>query len=342
MAKVKITEITEKVKNIFLKEGASPEVAETVTGVLLDTEMKGVVTHGFLRVPLYVKCLRSGGVLPTGDIEIVSDAPTMAVVSGKGGLGIAIAKNATELAIKKAEETGVGIVFVRGSHHLGAVGYYANMCAERGFIGMAMSNGNRMVAATGGRAPAIGNNPFAYAVPAGKYGTILYDVAMSVGSDIKVYAMRKEGRLAPDAWFVDNMGRPSNDPEDYFHGGVLLPFGGHKGYGLAIMVEMLAGAVSGAAMPSTVKAWNVEPKEEGGNTGHFIMAIDPARITDRDAYIARVEAIIEELAASPLAEGSTKIYYPGEMEKARREACLATGEVEVADDTLLAIDNLLK
>lgn len=340
MSKVSIKEIKEKVEALFIREGVDAETAKVVTEVIADTQMKGIVTHGFLRVPLYIACLRSGGVKPTGNIEVVSDTPTMALVSGKGGLGIAIAKNATEMAIKKAEECGVGIVNVRGSHHLGPTGYYANMCAERGMIGICMSNGNPMIAPTGGKSRAIGNNPFAYAVPAGKYGTVLYDIAMSMGSDMKIIATAKAGGTLPDGWIIDKNGIPTNDPNQYMAGGVLLPFGGHKGYGLAVMVELLAASMSGAGILSEASAWNKIPSEEGGNIGHFIMAIDVSKLYDVDEFIARNEKIIDQIIASPTADGVDKIYYPGEKEKLSKAACLESGMIDVADDTLAAIDAL--
>lgn len=340
MARVSLREITEKVEKIFVREGVDAKTAQTVAEVLADTQAKGIVTHGFVRVPLYVTCLRSGGVKPTGDIEIISDAPTMATVSGRGGLGIAIAKASMELAISKAEQYGVGIVAVRGSHHLGATGYYADMCAKRGMIGMSMSSGNPMIAAPGSCKPSIGNNPFSYAVPAGKHGSVLYDIAMSGGSDMKIIAMKKTGERVPDGWMIDKNGRPTNDPNEYGNGAVLIPFGGYKGYGLAMMVELLC-AISGANTLRGIKAWNKEPSEEGGNVGHFFMALDISKMTDRDEYISRVEGILDELAESKLAEGADKIYYPGEKEKISLAACQKSGTVEVNDDTLAAIDNLL-
>lgn len=340
MARVSIKEITEKVKKIFIKEGVDEATAGTVAEVLADTQAKGIVTHGFVRVPLYVQCLRSGGVKPTGDIEIINDTPTMAVVSGKGGLGIAIAKASMELAISKAEQYGIGIVCARGSHHLGATGYYADMCAKRGMIGMSMSSGNPMIAAPGSCKPSIGNNPFSYAVPAGKHGTVLYDIAMSGGSDMKIIAMKKTGERVPDGWMIDKHGRPTNDPNEYGNGAVLIPFGGYKGYGLAMMVELFT-ALSGSNTLYGIKAWNKEPSDEGGNVGHFFMALDISKLTDKDEYVARVESVLDELAAKELAEGATKIYYPGEKEKISLAACMESGTVEVADDTIAAIDALL-
>lgn len=341
MAKVKINEIREKVERIFRNEGVDENTAKTVTTVLIDTEMKGVKTHGLLRVPYYVECLRSGGILPEGDIEVITDTPSMALVSGKGGLGIAVAEKATKLAVEKAKNTGIGVISVRGSHHLGAVGYYAEMCAKEGMIGIAMSNGNALIAPTGARKVGIGNNPFSYAVPAGKYGTVLYDIAMSMGSDMKVHAMYNEGRRAPEGWFLDKNGKPSTDPVDYINGGVLVPFGGYKGYGLAVMVEMMAALLSGAATTHTVKAWNKVPCELGGNVGHFIMALDISKLTDLDDFVRRAEDLITELKGTELADGADKIYYPGEKEKDSIESCMDSGLVEVADDTLARIEELL-
>ena len=341
MAIVDLREITEKVAGIFMREGVDKETAELTASVLADTEIKGIKTHGFLRVPMYVQCLSSGGIKPNGNIDILAETPTMARVSGHGGMGIPIAVNATKLAIKKAKETGVGIVTVCGSHHLGATGYYADMCAKEGMIGICMSNGNAMIAPTGGAAPAIGNNPFSYAVPAGKYGTVLYDIAMSMGSDMKILAMCKNGERVPDGWFIDKNGYPSNDPEAFRDKGVLLPFGGYKGYGLAIMVEMLAATLSGAAMTKAASAWNKIPSEEGGNVGHFIMAIDISKITDPEEFTARAEELIKSLSETRLAPGADKIYYPGEKEKINKETSLASGKVEVNDEVLAKIEALL-
>ena len=340
MARIGIKEITAMVEEIFAREGVERATAKAITEVLIDTEMKGIFTHGLLRVPKYVACLRSGGVKPQGEIDIISDSPSLALVSGRGGLGIAIARNAMELAISKAKATGVGAVSVRGSHHLGATGYYANMCAERGMIGISMSNGNPLVAATGSCEKSIGNNPFAYAVPAGKHGTVLYDIAMSCGSDMKIIAMYKNGEKVPEGWMIDKDGNPSTNPGDYLEGGTLLPFGGYKGYGLAMMVELLAASLSGANCLGDAKAWNVVPGKDGGSIGHLFMAIDVSKITDTADFIRRNERIIDGIAASKLAVGADKIYYPGEKEKISKEACLKIGTIDVNDETLAAINNL--
>lgn len=342
MSRVNVQELTDKVRRAFLGVGVSEEIADTMAEVLVDTEMKGVFTHGIIRVPNYVRCIREGGIKPAADLDILSETPTMAHVSGHGGLGIPIAKAAMKIAIKKAKECGIGIVSVKASHHLGAVGYYANMAAEEGLIGMTMSNGNPMLAPTGSCEKKLGNNPFAYATPAGKYGTVLYDIAISATSDMKIIDMNKKGLTLPEGWLINSKGEPTTNPADYLAGGVLIPFGGYKGYGLALMVELLTACLGCSGMTHEVAAWNRTPKEDGGNVGHFLMAIDPKAMTGEDGFAKRAEELIDQMKASKLANGATEILYPGEKEKIKKAECLRTGYVDVNDDSLAALDALLK
>ena len=341
MSLVKVSEFKQKIEKIFISCGVPEADAKMMADVLTDAEIKGIKTHGYFRVPRYVSCLKSGGIIADPEFKVLVATPSMALVDGCGGLGIPISVKAAKLAIKKARENGVGIVSVRGSHHLGPAGYYADMCANEGMLGMSMSNGDVLLAATGSREKTIGNNPFAYAIPAGKYGNILYDVAISMGSDIKIIQAAKENKLLPDGWIINSEGIPSNDPNDYINGGTLLPFGSYKGYGLAVMVECFAAALSGSAMTRNVHAWNAEAGR-CGNVGHFFMAIDISKFESTSEYISRVENMIEEIASSKKSSGVDKIYYPGEKEKALKEKCLSEDLVEVADDTLaqiLAIEN---
>ena len=339
MKEIAISEIKQKVQYVFQSAGLSGSDAEKITEVLTDAEMKGIRTHGFVRVKKYIDCIRRGGIRPSGDMKILSDLPAWATVDGEGGLGILIALNAVELAIKKAKETGIGVVNVKNSHHLGPVGYYAAKCADEKMLGMAMSNGDVMLAATGSREKNIGNNPFSYAVPAGKYDKILYDVAISMGSDMKIIRMDKEGKKVPPGWMLDKNGVPSDEPRDYLDGGVLLPFGGYKGYGLALMVEMFAGVLSGAHTTKDVHAWN-QIKGETGGVGHFFMAIDISKTENTEEYEKRVEGIIDDIKASQKAAGCTEIFYPGEIEKNARAACIKSGTVLVDEEILEEIFSL--
>ena len=339
--KVKIEEIKERAIKIFESAGLSREDSQIITNALLETEMRGVFTHGFMRLERYIDCIQKGGIKTDGKYKIIYDSPSWASVDGKDNLGIVVSYKAMKLAMEKAKNTGVGIVNVRGSHHFGAAGYYTSMCADNNMAGMAMSNGDVLVAATGSAEKTIGNNPFSYAFPAGKYGKIVYDIAMSYVSDRKVVQLANEGKSVPLGWIIDKNGRNTTDPSEYEKGGTLLPFGGYKGYGLAMMVETLAATLSGAAMTKNVHAWNTSP-DTGGNVGHFFMALDIERLGNADDYKSRVDDMIDEIKNSKKAEGIDKIYYPGEIEMEKLKKCTADGYVIIADETMESVERTEK
>lgn len=336
--RVRIEDIKARSVRIFKAAGLSEADATIITNVLAQAEMRGVFTHGFMRLERYVDCILSGGIKTDGKYALLMDSPSWASIDGKDNPGILIAYKATQLAMQKAKQTGVGIVNVRGSHHFGAAGYYTSMCADADMVGMSMSNGDILVAATGSRVKTIGNNPFSYAFPAEKYGKIVYDIAMSYVSDRKVVQMANEEKKLPEGWIIDKDGRNTTDPAEYEKGGTLLPFGGYKGYGLAMMVETLAATLSGAAMTTNVHAWNTNP-EKGGNVGHFFMALDISRLGDVAAYKKRVDAMIDEIKGSEKAENVNEIFFPGEIEARKLEKCLACGFVEIDDHTMETVAN---
>ena len=337
--RVQIEDIRNRSIEAFEKVGVSSDDAKIITEVLLETEMRGVFTHGFMRLERYINCIRSGGIKTDGNYEVAYDSPSWASIDGKDNLGIVISYKAMKLAMEKAKETGVGIVNVRGSHHFGAAGYYTSMCADNDMVGMAMSNGDILIAATGSAEKTIGNNPFSYAFPANKYGKIVYDIAMSYTSDRKVVQMDKEGKKLPEGWIIDKDGKPTTDPGEYEKGGTLLPFGGYKGYGLAMMVETLAATLSGAAMTKNVHAWNTD-ENCGGNVGHFFMALDISKLGNPDEYKNRVDAMIDEIKNSKKADGCEKIYYPGEIEMEKLAKCKEVGYVEILDETMESVERI--
>lgn len=335
--KVCINQLRERTEKLFVTAGVSESDSKIFTDVILQTEMRGVFTHGFFRVPRYIKCIRSGGIKAKSELKLDVDTPTMARADGEGGLGIILSYKAMKLAMEKAKACGIGLVSVSGSHHFGAAGYYTSMCADEGMLGMSMSNGDALVAVTGSRQRSIGNNPFSYAAPAGKYGKVVYDIAMSPTSDVKVLQLAKEGKPCPAGWVIDKNGNPSTDPNDYINGGVLIPFGGYKGYGLAMMVEVMAGVLSGSALTMDVHAWNSNP-EKCGNTGHLFIAVDIEKLMDKNTFNERMETMLDGIKSAPLADGATKIYYPGEIEKDKMAACLEAGVVDIDDDTMAAFE----
>lgn len=294
--------------------GASKQEAQEVAWVLTSADERGIHSHGCVRMEGYTACLLSGGVKGNAVYQMVSDGPSYALIDAGQGLGIPVSVYATSIIVKKAQENGIAIVNVRNSHHHGACGYYSMQIAREGLIGLSMSTGDIIMAAAGTAENSIGNNPFSYAVPAGKYGIICYDIAMSTVAMGKVAMAADEGRTIPLGWMLDKEGNPTTNPRSYAEGGTMVPFGGYKGSGLAMMVESLAGVLSGAALLKEIHAWNKDP-DHGGNVGHSFIAIDPAHINPGFDVPARAEQMIEELHVHRKAPGVDRIYFPGEIEQ---------------------------
>lgn len=300
---------------LFQAVGVGAEDAGLLADGLVQAEQWGVRSHGVMRAERYVRCLQRGGIRPDAPFTVLRQRDGWALASANGGLGIPASMRAARLAVSLARSHGVGIVNVRESHHNGAEGLYTHYIAGQNMIGLAMSTGNPIMAASGGSRAVIGNNPFSWAAPAGRYGTVMMDIAMSAVADGKVQLARAAGTPLPPGCILDRNGHPSVDPEDYFAGGVLLPFGGHKGYGLAVMVECLAGILSGAALTGEIDSWNERPGR-CGNTGHLLMAFDLSAMLPPEQFVSRVEQMIGQFKA----DDPDMVCYPGEPEQRRRQA----------------------
>ena len=318
--------------------GVSGEDARATAAVLVSADMRGVHSHGVVRMIGYVNCLRSGGVRADAVPRICRESDVSALVDADRGLGIPATLFAVEIARQKALASGVAVVNVFNSHHHGACGYYSQLLADAGLMAVVMSTGDVIMAASGGANRAIGNTPFSYALPAGRYRAICYDVAMSAVAAGKISIAAAQGEAIPLGWLLDPVGAPTTDPADYDRGGALVPFGGHKGYGLAIMVEAFAGLLSGGAMLSDIHAWNQDPGA-GGNVGHQIIALNPALLNPGVDVARRAEAMIERLAGAQTAPGVQRILYPGQLEQERERAALERGLTlpEASLDALRAV-----
>ena len=335
MKQISRQELTDKLLVLFQKLGVSREDAKMVADTLIKADQWGVASHGVMRVERYVRCLQSGGILPDAEFTVEQQFGGWVRASGNGGLGIPASCKATELVIQLAKEHGIAIVNLRQSHHNGAEGVYADMIAKEGMIGMVMSTGNPIMAVTGSCEATIGNNPFAYAVPAGKYGTLMMDVAMSAVADGKIRVLKSMGKLLEPGCVLDKNGNPTNVPDEYLDGGVLLPFGAHKGYGLSVMVECMAGIMSGAALTHEINSWNEIPGH-CGNTGHMFMAMDISKMMELDDYVHSVETMIEQFKNAKKADGVSEIFYPGELEQ--RRAAQAGDTVSMLESTWQSLE----
>ena len=295
--------------------GLEAEPAATVAETLVWTSLRGTDSHGVARVPVYAERLRTGVLNNRPRPEVVRRDGAIAVVDGDHGPGQVAAVAATDLSIELAHEYGVGVVSVRRSGHYGAAAFYAMRAADAGLIGMSMTNTEPLVIPYGGVDPALGTNPIALAAPTAG-GIFNVDMATSQVAINRIFNARDEGRSIPEGWGVDERGEPTTDPAKVKSA---VPLGGYKGYGLALLVEILCGVLAGAGVRS-----GVGDLYSGGevrqNTGHFHLAIDPERTVGRDAFAGVLGTLLVELRAIPPARGFDEVLVAGDPEdRARAE-----------------------
>jgi LDH2 family malate/lactate/ureidoglycolate dehydrogenase len=306
------------ITDAFVAGGLTPVHAAKVAELMTEADLTGADGHGVFRLPQYIRRLKAGGLNKNPYLEVKRTAPATAIVDGHNGMGHVVMSRAAETAIELARESGVAWVGVRRSNHAGPAGLYAEMPVKHGMIGLyaAVANANHM-AVWGGSEHLLGTNPLAIGVPSGE-GAMVLDMATTVVSygTVKKYAL--QGLSMPEGWFVDaKTGTPLTDPKRSAEG-VLLPIGGYKGSGLAIMLGLLGGVLNGAAFGRDVVDFNADDRTET-NTGHFIIALDIARFIPLEAFIAEVDRHLRDLRNSPLLPGYDAIRLPGE----RRRECRA-------------------
>jgi ureidoglycolate dehydrogenase (NAD+) len=314
--------------------------AHTTANVLVTTDTWGTFSHGTHHLPNYVKKIRAGGIDPLATPEVVLDTPVLAVVDGHNAIGMVTSCSAMQLAIEKARSIGIAYVSVKSGNHFGAAGYYANMAAQEGMIGLAMSNADPNMAPPGGRTSVIGNNPFAYAAPAGEEPPVVLDMALSTTAATKIFVAKLKGAKIPDNWIIDSEGRSTTEVGDWPASGSLLPMAGHKGYGLAVMVEVLAAVLSGGAVGLEVNNWFDNLPTPPG-LGHAFIAINIEKIMPIDQFKGRMDKMIREIKNSPTAAECDRIYLPGEIEWGKRNLALKEG-ISMPDSILASLLELSK
>lgn len=295
---------------ILTAAGMQPPDAATVVAALLSAELRETRSHGFIRLPYLVARLRDGGADPLARPTVVRQTGATAVVDGQRALGPVTAAFATGLAVEMATQTGVGVVSVRNSDFFGTCAHPAILATEHGMIGLVWTNGNPGMAPYGGARNAIGNNPLGIAVPRRDGRPLVLDMAMSVSAGGRIRLHAEHGLPIPDDWALDSEGNATIDPHDFLNGGALQPLG-HKGYGLAVMGEVLAGLLGGARMLSEIPAW-FKATDKPVGSGHLHIALDIKAFGDPDEFSARVEEMAAELKNAPLRPGIREILLPGE------------------------------
>ena len=314
MSLINHEKLTRFVSRSFEKLGVPAGDAEIAANVLVASDLRGVDTHGVIRFnphAWYVKWLRDGVMTAKPNIRVIKENASTALLDADNGMGFVAGHRAMELAIKKARESGVGIVTVRNSRHYGMSAYYSMLALPHDMIGIAMTNASRQVVPTFGREARFGTNPISFAIPAQHEQAFVLDMATTTAAAGKLELAIRLGKPVPTGWALNEKAEPTTDPKVAQQARRLLPLGGsresgsHKGYGLGILVEILFGVLTGTL---TALNPNQEPR------GHFFGAIDPSAFRPAAEFKADMDRLIRELKSTPPVEGESRVYVAGEIE----------------------------
>jgi LDH2 family malate/lactate/ureidoglycolate dehydrogenase len=305
-------ELTALGTRAFVGLGLPEADAADVARILVLADLFGLSTHGLSRIESYGDRLQVAGINARARVVTQAVSPALRLVDGDNGVGPLVGMHALRAAMEAAEACGVGVAFARGSNHFGPISPYSLIAAQSGFASAIGSNATTTIAPWGGSDARLGNSPLGFGVPNPDGSPFLLDMAMSVVARAKIRNALKRGEAIPDTWATDSRGRPTTDPKAALDG-FLLPIGGHKGYGLALLVDMFAGLLSNAAYLTHVKSW-VDAPDEPQNLGHFFILIDTKRLGSAQWLAERMNDFAAILHDSPPADPAHPVIVPGEIE----------------------------
>ena len=304
--------------------------ARLAAKILVTTDTWGVHTHGTRQLRLLLKNFPIGRLKADAVSEVIHEGMAWALMDGNHALPFVSAHRAMELAIQKAKIAGIGYVSVIHTSHFGAAGYYATMAAQQDMIGIAMCNADPQMTIPGARGKVLGTNPIAYAVPAGKNKPVFFDIATSAAAANKIIRAKLLGQPVPEGWLVNDDGEPTTDPSGFPEKGALMPMAAHKGFGFALLVEVLAGVMNGAALTKEQPSWvtGVLGSPPGpANQGQMFIAIDAGSMLSPQVFDQRMEWLVDYIHDVPKAKDSKRTYLPGEIEWEKRELALTNGMI---------------
>ncbi len=311
--------------DLFVAAGATESNATRVAESLVDSSLAGHDSHGVIRIIQYIQAIEAGHLDPAAEPQVVTETPSTALIDGKWTFGQVSAEICMKKAIQQARGQGVAIAGLVNAYHIGRLGEYSEMAQQAGMIGMVLAGGfggvggakATGVAPFGGASAAFGTNPISFGLPAGEETGAMVDFATSAVAGGKISLARAKGAQLPPGCILDKNGNPTTNPEDFYDGGVLMTFGGHKGYGLAVVTELLGQALTGSDLCS-------DEKLGGGvytRSGSLFLALDPAVFRPARDYAAVADATLRRIKAVPPAQGFSEVLIPGEPElrsRARR------------------------
>lgn len=315
---VSAPELQAAVAGILVGGGVPAEQAATISELLVEADLRGVDSHGAHLLSMYATRLAAGDIAAKTVVTTIRDDGSTVHLDGGMGFGQIAGLEAARLVAERAGEYGVATVAVRESTHLGALGAYTSRVAEAGYICLCVQNGPTFVPPFGGVTALFSTNPLSYAIPTGIEPTIVYDIATTAVAGNKVLLAKKRGdKTIPAGWAADDQGRPTTDTAaaSVRH---LQWFGGHKGFGLALFVELLSGVLAGSSFGTTERTASTLHGDARVAKGYVLIAIDPARFVPTDEFRSAVDTLIREIRGGERAPGVDRIWLPGEPEHERR------------------------
>jgi len=329
-------------RDLLVAHGVPPDDAAVVARCLVEADLRGVETHGMVRLPHYLNCLRSGVVRAKPHIRIDRATPVAVSVDGDDGFGFVVATRAMDEAIAIARTFGIGLASVKRSSHFGMAASYVLQAQRAGFMSLVFTNASRAMPPWGGREPLLGTSPFAAGAPGGEQPPFVFDMSVAVAARGKIRLAAIRGEPIPEGVALDKTGRSTTDPNAVLDGGVVLPTGGAKGSGIALMMDIFAGVFSGSAFAGDVS----NPSDDmtrPQDVGHFIVAIKPDLFMPLADYRSRMDVLMSRVKGVALAPGFDEICIPGERgtrEAARRLAqglLLPSSELEWLKEEALRV-----
>lgn len=337
MTTVPVAVLRELVENLLQSSGLNISDAAQVADSILEANLCGIDTHGVAILPTYIKRLRSGGANSTPVITIEKEGDSFAVFDGDNCLGAVVATQAMQKAIQEAKLKGMYACLCKNSNTFGAALYYSMMAAKQGLIGVTLCNAPPSMPPWGGKEPLLGTNPLSLAVPVEGKPPIVLDMATSAAAKSKIYLAQEKGEKIPLGWALDKAGKPTTEPAEALKG-ILLPLGGHKGYGLSLFIDILAGVLSGAGSLSQVGSLHHQ-MERCQNVGFFFLVMDPAIINEASQFTAAMLQFVETIKTCPPLDEKNVVLLPGELEARNRVVRLANG-IPVPDSIMKELYSL--
>ncbi len=333
MVNINVQEAKDTITKIFMNVGVNKDEATIISQMLVEADQRGVHSHGILCTARYVKLIKEGKMRPNMSVNVLKDNGVVAVWDGNHSSGQILGYRSMEEAIKKAKEHGIGVVCVKGANHFGALAYYAQMAQRAGMIGTALGTGDSTMAPWGGCEKVIGNNPVSVAAPARNEVSPVLDMAMTVVANGKVSNMKRQGATEiPEGWGLDREGVPTTSMKDYY---TIPPMAGYKGWGMAVMVDIMAGVLFGGGTGDRAK-------DSVDGPSIMMIAMDISAFNDEEKYYNDVDARINELKSSKKAKYSNGILMPGEIEANKFAASEKSGIVEVLPENLDMVNDIAK